>query len=306
MTAQTRPASSPFLAFVGESERNPLHVALWAALGVPLAALGLIMLAGLLQAIDPHLLAAVNDAAGGRGHHQLLWFCQALLEEAFLALILGAALLGSAKLAFQREAWTFVTPARRFDFRHMALGFGLFALVFALRIAMAEAMDGVWSLPPIADIKLPTDERAVFGLVLVPFLLIAGTASTIVFRGVLLQISSAFATSRLGLCLANGLAYALLRFDFDPLQVLGFIALGATLAWSVLELGGLEFSLGATFGANLVGGLLLPPPGDSPRFKLSDLLQVDSWMSFAMTLATCALTLVAIYVIKRRLSAREA
>jgi hypothetical protein len=307
MTAQTRPAhASPFLAFVGESDRNLLHVALWAALGIPLAGLGLVMLLGLLQAAGPHMASVLKGEAPHIGPHQLVWAGDDLLVKAFSILTLAAALLGSAKLAFQREAWTFVTPSRRFDFGLMGLGLALFVLVFAVQLGIEEALDGKGLTPPLADPTQPWDERAVFALVLVPFLLVVATASAVVFQGVLVQVTAAFSTSRLGICLSTGLIFALTRLDFDPFHAIALLALGATLAWSVLELGGLEFSLGANLGVNLVAFLLVPPSGAGPAFKLADMLHLDVWADFAMTLAICAITVAATAWIKRRLPATPA
>jgi hypothetical protein len=154
------------------------------------------------------LAAVLKGETPHPGIHQLLWSSDDLLVDAFASLTLGGALLGAAKLAFQREAWTFVTPVRRFDFRLMALGLGLFVLACAAQVGVEEALDGKWMTPPLADGGLPWDERTVFGLVLIPFLLTAATASAIVFQGVLVQVAAAFSSSRTGICLSTGLVFA--------------------------------------------------------------------------------------------------
>jgi membrane protease YdiL (CAAX protease family) len=84
----------------------------------------------------------------------------------------------------------------------------------------------------------------IYVVALAPLILLISVVEEVVFRGVLLQVSGHLTRNHVALALLNGAVYALSRGDPSPAAVINSAAIGALWAWSVLELGGLEFAVG--------------------------------------------------------------
>lgn len=303
MSARPRPESlSPFLALVGDAERNPLRLLLWIALGLPLAAVGLaLVVLSLHGGGAPSATAVKHVAAVLTPARRLIVEIESMAVYAVLSVILSTALLGAAQVAFERRAWTFATPVRPFALGLMGLGAAVFAGLFASVLGLEEGLTGQFEWPPLVDPRVPLDVRSVCVLSAVPIVLLSAVANSLAFRGLLLQVMGAFAWSRIGLCVLNGVATSLFPLDSNPVDFVGHAMFGAVLAWSVLELGGIEFSVGALAGANLSLVLLSPPPHPEAAFRWSDLLHPASWIALGELGAISALALGAVALIKRSL-----
>jgi membrane protease YdiL (CAAX protease family) len=298
--------SSPFLAFVGAQDRNPLRVGLWLALGLPLAGLALILVGTAAQALDPALVAWLQMDGPFTGPHRLLTQCRYLCLITFLELGAALAILGAARVAFQRPAWTFVSPVRHFAPSLLAWGVLVYGVLAMVGLGL-DALQGAKLVPPILSAQDPETERMVYALASLPLILLAAAAEEILFRGVLLQVTGAYIKTRFGLCVVNGLVFALMHVDPSPMAFLGLALMGGVFAWSVLELGGLEFSIGAHFINNALILLLQQPlsaAAKTPPFQWSDLAQLDAWTGLAESAAISTLTVVAVQLISRRRARR--
>jgi membrane protease YdiL (CAAX protease family) len=303
MSAPTGSAPvSPFLAFVTPQDRSPMRVGLWLALGLPLAFFGFVLVAASAHVLEPGLIDRLQASGAITGPHRLPFEAAILGVQALAEIAAALALLGAARLAFQRPAWTFVSPARPFAFRLMAAGLVVYGVLTAAALGV-DAAQGVRLVPPVLDLGEPLADRIAYGLACLPLILLAAAAEELAFRGALLQVTSAFIRTRIGLCVANGLLFAALHLQANPLVFLELAVTGAVFAYSVLELGGIEFSLGAHFANNLLLLMLQEPmsaaAAGSP-FRWSDLATASTWIDLGETAALALATLAAVRLIKRR------
>jgi hypothetical protein len=311
MTAKPGPPlGSPFLAFVGEAERKPLNVAIWLALGIPLALIGMVLVFVILADVGPHLPDQAN--AVFRGPHRLLLECKGMALSSFAQLAIAAALLGAGRQVFQREAWTFVTPVRPFAPALLGAGVAVFALLLAAEFGVEHFATGeTWAAPILAR-DAPLLDRWVYGL-FTPLALMVGAVASLIYRGVLLQATAALAVSRPGLSLMNGLLFAMIQslaaLDPSPVAFVERTMFGAMLAWSVLELGGLEFGIGALVVTGAGAALLAETPSTVDHvaaFHWADLLKTATWLDFGEIAGVTLAALAAIEVIKRLRARYEA
>ena len=304
MSASTGSAPvSPFLAFVSPQDRSPMRVGLWLALGLPLAFFGVVLIGGAsAQLLAPGLLERLQQAGTITGPHRLLFESAILGVQALAEIAAALALLGAARLAFQRPAWTFVSPARPFTFKLLAAGLVVYGVLTAAALGV-DAAQGAHLVPPVLDLGEPAADRITYGLASLPLILLAAAAEELAFRGALLQVSSAFIRTRIGLCVLNGLVFAAMHLPANPLVFLEYALTGGVFAYSVLELGGIEFSLGAHFANNLLVLMLQEPmsaaAGGAP-FRWSDLGTVATWINLGEMSVTALATLAAVRLIKRR------
>ena len=308
MSAPTGSAPvSPFLAFVSPQDRSPMRVGLWLALGLPLAFFGMVFAELAALALSPGLLDRLAAAPGApAGPHPLLTAGRLLGLFGLTELAMAVPLLGAAQLAFQRPAWTFASPARPFAPKLLLWGALIYGVLFTASIGV-EVLTGTRLAPPLLDVHQPVADRIVYALASAPLVLLAIAAQELVFRGVLLQVAGAFIRTRIGLCVVDGLAFALVRTLLDdpasPVVLLELMLAGMAFAYAVLELGGLEFSLGARFSATLILVMLETPSattGAAAPFHWTDLAKAETWISLATTAAVSLATAGAVRLIKRR------
>jgi hypothetical protein len=290
---------SPFLAFVGPQDRNPLRFGLWLTLGLPLALMGAIFVAAFAKALEPSGLVKGFEAPVGP--HRLLAECRQLCVGSFYYLALALPFLGAARLAFQRPAWTFVSPARPFSVRLLVMG----ALAYAVLVAAVIGIDLLIRsrlAPPLLDASQPPTDRIVYVLALPPVLLMANAAQEVLFRGVFLQVSGAFVRTRIGLCVMNGLLSSVLVLPLmNPIIFLQSAVTGAIFAYAVLELGGIEFSVGAGFAGDFVECLIREPSLEvrTSAFNWADLVRPEVLISMGKLAAVAIGTALAVQLIKR-------
>lgn len=302
MSAPTGSAPvSPFLAFVSPQDRSPMRVGLWLALGLPMAFFSFVLVGAFAHVLDPGLLDRVEQGQTA-GPHRLLFECTILAVEAFAEIAAALALINAARLAFQRPAWTFVSPARPFGFKLLAAGLIVYGVLTAAGLGLDLAR-GERLVPPVLNLSEPLGDRLAYGLVSLPLILLAAAAQELAFRGAFLQVTGAFVKTRIGLCVANGLVFAALHLQANPLIFLEFALTGGVFAYSVLELGGIEFSLGAHFANNLLLLMLQEPvsgAAEATPFRWSDLAAASTWIDLAEITAIALATIAAVRLIKRR------
>jgi membrane protease YdiL (CAAX protease family) len=257
----------------------------------------------LVATLDPTLHDRLRaDPSLSHVAHRLLAAGRLLGIYAAMQFAMALPLLLAARLAFQRPAWTFVSPARPFSPKLLAWGM-VVGLIFFVADVGPDLLNGATLAPPILDLRQPQADRIAYGLAVAPLILLAIAAEELVYRGVLLQVAAAFIRTRVGLCVVNGLTFALLRAllgESSPITMLGLTMAGAAFAYSVLELGGLELSLGARFSNFLVAILMEAPSAErSPPFHWSDLSRPDAWISLGATAAAALATVGAVRLIKQ-------
>lgn len=277
-----------------------MRVGLWLALGLPMAFFGFILVGAFAHVLDPGLLDRLQQP-GAAGPHRLLFECEILGVQALAEITAALALIGAARLAFQRPAWTFASPARPFAFKLLAAGLIVYGVLTGIALAVDWAQ-GTRLIPPVLDLGEPADDRLAYGLASVPLILLAAAAEELAFRGALLQVTSAFVRTRIGLCVVNGLVFAALHLQANPIVFLEIALTGGVFAYSVLELGGIEFSLGAHFANNLLLLMLQEPlsaaAGGAP-FHWSDLATASTWIDLGEMTGTALAAIAAVRLIKR-------
>ncbi|MBS0295280.1 MAG: hypothetical protein JSR45_03150 [Proteobacteria bacterium] len=281
-----RPA---FLAPVGPEERNPWRIGAWlcAAVAAYLLTRDLMVLALTLALPHAAMEALLADQAfSGPQRLELEAILFGCLVAAYL--IRGVVLLAFSGNIFRRPAWTFVTPVRRWAWSLAGQG----AAWGALLIAAVLAVD--WSLgepnpAPALDAHFALQDRAIFAAALAPLALLMVTVQEIVFRGVVLQATSAFIRNRYVVALLNGVLYALTQRDPTTAAMLEGTLVGAALTWAVLELGGLEFGIGVQFlrlwAALMAGPLFTSEIGKKPDWTVSPAEACEIGVTFVAILA---------------------
>jgi membrane protease YdiL (CAAX protease family) len=249
-----------FLSPVGRRERQAVSWILWAVLTVAFCFSAWLGVATLLQALDPSLpeLAERTEPLP-RTPGRLIDETRYTLLISSLLLATALSALFAARLAFQRPAWTFLTPAHPFRPRLLTLGFAVFGTLAVLGVLGASALNGKTLSPPVLDDFYPLNTRLLYAGCTAVFLLMAALAEEILFRGVLLQATGAFTRSLPVLLLVNGALFSAIHLDPAPDAFLVRAASGAVWAWTVLRLAGLEFAIGAHLANNLVLSLLVEP-----------------------------------------------
>jgi len=265
-----RPA---FLAPVGPDERNPWRIGAWlcAAIAAYLLTRDLMFLA-LTFALPEQAKEALRNGhvLGGPQRLELEAILFGCAAAAYL--VRSLALLAFSGNIFRRPAWTFVTPARRWTWRLAGQGAVLGGLVIA-SIWSVDWAFGESNPAPLLDPRFALEDRAIFAVALAPLALLVVVVQEIVFRGVLLQVSSAFIRNRYVLALLNGVLYALAQGDPTTTAMLEGTLVGAALTWAVLEFAGLEFGIGVQFlrgwASLMLGPLVTSEMGKKPDWTVS-------------------------------------
>ncbi|MFC3071464.1 CPBP family intramembrane glutamic endopeptidase [Phenylobacterium soli] len=294
MTDATRPEAGPAGAFAGMAgprERRPGALAATLFLGLLAGGIAALLVGLLVSGLWAGALAALKgmgwvDALAllsdsGRKGRTLgsYTFELALLGSSSIAAAL-AFLAVAAGLA-RRRILTFVTAARRFRWSHALLGLAVFLPVVALEIWVEGLSDPAPGIAPILTPGAAFGERLAYAAAALSFLWLAAFGEEALFRGWLLQQTSAF-TRRIAIVIAvNAAVFALAHGDLAPAPLVARFAMGAGWAWVVLRLGGVEFTSGAHLANNLGIALLARPivltvPEHGPTPWLSLGLQTGS------------------------------
>jgi membrane protease YdiL (CAAX protease family) len=294
-----------FLAAVGPLERRLPRLAAFLLSGLAascgaalLVALAIVLCVALPLARQRGI--AVPDALQlaldpGPASRSLLSYWYELAVAGLATYAAALAVLGLAMRFYRRSARSFLTAAPRFRWGLVGAGFAIGACtVGVVVLAQALAPDAHPS-PPLLQAGESLAARLGYAGLAAGFLYLAAVAEEIVFRGVLLQLSSAFTRSLPLLLAINGVIFSLAHFDPD---LSGFVIrafMGAGWAWIALRSGGIETTAGVHLANNLLISLFVMPVTFQPPaphgFELSSVLA-----ELAMVLASMA----AIEVMVRR------
>ena len=229
---------------------------------------------------------------------------RALLSYSFEYAAAGLSLFATAVVIvafaarlYRRPMGSFITAAPRFRWRLVGAGILVAAPVVVLAILAELALGSETLSPPVLRGTLP-EALGYIGIAAF-FLFLAALAEEMIFRGWLLQQTSAFTRSIPILLIVNGVLFSLIHVDPDPGAFLVRAAMGMGWCWIGLRLGGLEFAAGAHLANNLAITTLVEPltlkmPSGEPSAPAAVLIQ----------LGIVALTVIAVeYWLRRRKTA---
>lgn len=260
------PSPYPFLRLVGERERRPLRWLVWLLLAAAFALGGMSVFGLLLGLLDAEGIAsAASQGPLAEGPGRLVDEVRFTFVVSGALMVLALAVLGAARLAFHRPAWTFLAPATPFRARLFASGFVLFGALVVGALLVERALRGVPLDPPVLAARYPLDARIIYLAGSALFLLLAAAAEEMVFRGVLLQFNAAFTRNAAVLLVINGLVFSAFHLDPSPGAFVARAVSGAVWSWTVLRLSGLEFAVGAHLANNLALSLLVEPISEGAR-----------------------------------------
>lgn len=252
-----------FLAPVGERERGVPRLLVFTVLGA-----GLFVLASTLaivvvmaaMAFDGHSLTqAMSVMTSGKRLGAALSSYNYVLAMAGLSLFASAlALLWLARRLYHRPIRSFVTAAPRFRWKLVALGFAITLPILGVAVGLQQVFSNDILHPPVLT-AISVVDLALYVLAAIVFLFIAALAEEMIFRGWLLQQTSAFTRSIPILLLVNGVLFSLAHGDLDPGAFFVRALMGASWAWIALRVGGLEFGAGAHLANNLLIALFIEP-----------------------------------------------
>ena len=213
-----------------------------------------------------------------------------------LALILGTlalAILGAAAVTYRRRLTEFLWPGRRFNAWDLGVGFLAMVCVVAILFPVYLWMGAEWS-PPILNPLYADWTRPLYLMAGVVGLLIAAAGEEIVFRGVLLRLTSQVLGHPVLLCLINGVLFSAFHLDPDPVAFVARALSGAIWTWAAIRLGGLEFAVGAHLANNLMICLF-----GAPMSEAAEVGRDSRWIE----LAPEAFVAVVMLIIIERLAA---
>lgn len=252
-----------FLQPVCERERSIPRLIGFVLLGgflfvvVSVVAIGVVMTAMMSHGHD--LQQVLHTLSGGVRLGPALASYNYVLAMAGLSLFASAlVLLWLAARFYKRPIRSFITAAPRFRWKLVLLGFAIALPILAVAVVGDQALSGEKLNPPVLT-GLNTADVASYVLAATVFLFIAALAEEMIFRGWLLQQTSAFTRSIPVLLAVNGVLFALAHGDLDPGALFVRALMGASWAWIAIRVGGLEFGAGAHLANNLLIVLLIEP-----------------------------------------------
>lgn len=306
----TLSATAAFATLTGPRERR---------LPLVLASLGGGLAAGAAAAVLTGLIVAAAGAAffarhagvspaeaiglladGARPHRSLGGYAYELALAGLSSFATALAFLAVAARIARRPILSFLTAAPRFRWGQAWLGLAVFLPVVALEIWIERLGD---ARPPVAPILTPgadLGDRLTYLAAAVGFLWMAAFAEEALFRGWVLQQTSAFTRNLAAIVLFNAAVFALAHGDLAPGPLAARFALGAGWAFIVLRLGGVEFASGAHLANNLGIALFAKPVLFVPRAP-----EPIHWGSLALQVGSVVLLAAAVELVLRRREPRQ-
>lgn len=236
-----------FLAPVGERERSLGRLLLFIVGG------GLIALVASIVAmmVVGGVAASLTDrpmgpllkelVEGGAAERSLISYSLEFAAIGVSLFVMAVTLIAFAAWLYRRPVRSFITAAPRFRWRLVAAGFAVGAPLVVIAILLELA----WGLTPLEPPILKAvslAEAAGYIAVAAVFLFVAALAEEMVFRGWMLQQTSAFTRNIVVLLVVNGALFSLVHGDPDPGAFVVRAAMGVGWCWIGLRLGGLEFA----------------------------------------------------------------
>lgn len=176
-----------------------------------------------------------------------------IVRSAALALMAGAifavamvALFICVRWLHQRSIHSLLTSASRFRWSHLLIGLGISAGLVGVSTWWLDPA----SMKSFADVPLST--LALCGVAMLVGFAIQAPAEEILFRGYLLQVARRGFRSRWAAALLSGTLFALAHLGYGLESAAFSLASAVAATLFVVLLGGLEFSMGAHIGNNLI------------------------------------------------------
>lgn len=266
----------PFLECVGDAERTwwrPLVVliggSLAAAVAIGVAMAAVLGIASLIVAWASGGATSVAEASRilsdfGRTGRGLQSYAYELASVGIGSMAAGWAFIAVAARVARRPWRSFLTIAPRFRWRLVWLGLAVAAPVLAASVLVSRLGAGPSDVAPIFTPGAALWARLVYVAASAVFLCLAALAEEMLFRGWLLQQTSAFVRNTALLLAINGLLFSAAHLDPNLGGFLIRAAMGAAWSWVVLRTGGLEFALGAHLANNLMVSLFVKPVSLAP------------------------------------------
>ncbi|HEX8570135.1 MAG TPA: type II CAAX endopeptidase family protein [Caulobacteraceae bacterium] len=157
---------------------------------------------------------------------------------------IAALVLTAAVTVLRRPTRTFLTAARQFRWRHLAIG----AVVGGSAVLTAAAVrTGLYGDPH--QFIFTGETMAPFGFAMLAAAVVVNVATGFseeaIFRGWMMQQTAAFTRNLIVIVGLQAVVFALYHLEFQPEELLSRGLMGAAFAWTALRLGGLEFAMGA-------------------------------------------------------------
>jgi len=289
----------PIMIFVGEDERKPFVVLGWFGIALGLILIGVPLVNGVMTLGDPALKAVIETQSAPKGPHRLYVEIALLAWNAMSALTLSAAALISAQLMFRRPIWTFLAPVRPPLAPLILLGVLVYALGYGIEIGVRVWL-GETMASPLLDSDQSLADRWIYALLAPVFLSVAAVSLEGLFRGLLLQLSGAASSNGLLLCVLNGALFSGFGAPSSPAAFVSEFLFGASLAWSALRLGGLEFAVGGQIGALIVSA------GSAQPSRLLFANAQEDWRSAAGAGGVALFSVLVVEILARRRSQKAA
>jgi len=256
-----------FLAPVGESERRLPRLGAFVALGIVLAILAITLAVAVVMGVSVAVLTSHGQSVtqaldtltqSDRTGRTLLSYSYELATAGLSLFAAAAVIIALAARFHRRPIRSFITSAPRFRWRLFGLGVAVAVPVILLAV-LAELS---WNDTPL-DIPIlhgaSLADALGYAAVAAVFLFLAALAEEMVFRGWLLQQTSAFTRNVFIMVAVNGVLFSLIHLDPNPGAFVVRAIMGAGWAWIALRLGGLEFGVGAHLANNMIVCLLVKP-----------------------------------------------
>lgn len=165
-----------------------------------------------------------------------------------------------ACLISKRPFRSYVTAARRFRWRMMLVGMGLFFAVLAPAIAIGAWLDPDLPTYPVFRLAEAPEHRLLLVVMAFVCLIPAAFAEEVVFRGWLLKHTAAYWRNVWFMLLINGAIFSFIHYpDIGPSAFLARLIMGAGFCYMTLRLGGIEFATGAHAANNIFLLLFIMP-----------------------------------------------
>ncbi|HEY9217833.1 MAG TPA: type II CAAX endopeptidase family protein [Phenylobacterium sp.] len=270
MTANTSPAGAtiPFLALVGERERDWKRVLLvlfgggaLALLALSLAMFGTLLAASAIFAgpLDRPLLAAMEVFTSAETDRPLITF---LGDLAVVGVSFGvgmAVFLAVASRVYARPALSFLTAAPRFRWRAVGFGFAVAALLMAASMAIQLSFATPEGGAPLLRTDAGPADKLGYALGAAVLLYLAALTEELIYRGWGQQQVWAITRRIPVILIASGLLFSLSHGDPNWDAFIIRAAMGIAWGWIVLRTHGLEFASGMHLGNNLMIVLWIEP-----------------------------------------------
>lgn len=306
MTAALSLLSPPsFANLAGPRERRIPRVLVTLAGGLAAGAVAALAAGLLVSAVSAKILADHSGVGwleamkilgeSARPGRSLGGYVYELAVAGLSSLAAAFAFLSVAAHLARRPVRSFLTAAPRFRWSQALVGLAVFLPVVGLELWIERLGDAAPQVAPILAPGAALGERLAYAAAALVFLWMAAFAEEALFRGWVLQQTSALTRNLAAVILLNAAIFAVAHGDLAPGPLAARFAMGAGWAFIVLRLGGVEFASGAHLANNLGIALFARPAVFAvPR------PEPVHWASLGLQVGSVAVLAVAVELFLRR------